>query len=293
MRVLPAAAILTLFAVPVAEQAPAGAAEFASPPARGTVSAARLLSAGPMQKGVYRAGVEVDLAPKTITYWRQPGEAGSPPVFDFSKSRNVAKVEPSFPAPKRIDEAGTVVAGYDEKVIFPLAVTPKDPSAPVTLALTLDYAACGKICLPAKAELSLALPQAGASPFASAIAAAESRVPRKIDAAEARKRFTKGARRFRGGPRAAFPGEQAGGRRLRPDAVFNGRRPEDGRGDSHHRHRQGGVRGAGAPRMKRHSASTSRGAAVASARSCFGVRLKVDLRPRSVCRILAPLAKAR
>jgi DsbC/DsbD-like thiol-disulfide interchange protein len=190
MRVLPAAAILTLFAVPVAEQAPAGAAEFASPPARGTVSAARLLSAGPMQKGVYRAGVEVDLAPKTITYWRQPGEAGSPPVFDFSKSRNVAKVEPSFPAPKRIDEAGTVVAGYDEKVIFPLAVTPKDPSAPVTLALTLDYAACGKICLPAKAELSLALPQAGASPFASAIAAAESRVPRKIDAAEARKRFT-------------------------------------------------------------------------------------------------------
>ncbi|WP_036283523.1 protein-disulfide reductase DsbD domain-containing protein [Methylocystis sp. ATCC 49242] len=170
---------------------PAGAAEadFASPPSKGAVSAARLLAAGPAQGGVYRAGVEIDLNPATITYWRQPGEAGSPPVFDFSRSVNVARVETSFPAPKHIDEAGTIVAGYDGKVVFPLKVTPQDPKAPVTLNLTLDYAACGKICLPAKAELSLALPRAGASPFAAEIAAAEKRVPQKVGAAEAKKRL--------------------------------------------------------------------------------------------------------
>jgi DsbC/DsbD-like thiol-disulfide interchange protein len=179
------------FLVPVAfGPARAAEAEFSTAPAKGSVSSVRLLSAGPLLGGVYRAGVEIELAPKTITYWRQPGEAGSAPVFDFSKSANVAKVETAFPAPKHIDEAGTVVAGYDEKVIFPLKVTPKDPKAPVTLALDLDYAACGKICLPARAELSLALSQSGASPFAPAIAAAEKRVPVKIDAAEARKRLT-------------------------------------------------------------------------------------------------------
>ncbi|MBL1258590.1 protein-disulfide reductase DsbD domain-containing protein [Methylocystis sp. Sn-Cys] len=172
--------------------APARAAEpaFATAPAKGTVSAIRLLSAGPAEGGAYRAGVEISLAPKTATYWRQPGEAGSPPVFDFSKSVNVAKVETTFPAPKHLDEAGTIVAGYDETVIFPLRVTPKDPKAPVTLALDLDYAACGKICLPAKAELSLALPQSGSSPFASAITAAEKRVPVKISGAEAAKRLS-------------------------------------------------------------------------------------------------------
>ncbi|MDJ0449393.1 protein-disulfide reductase DsbD domain-containing protein [Methylocystis sp. JR02] len=172
--------------------APARAAEpaFATAPAKGTVSAVRLLSAGPLEGGAYRAGVEISLAPKTATYWRQPGEAGSPPVFDFSKSINVAKVETAFPAPKHLDEAGTIVAGYDETVIFPLKVTPKDPKAPVTLALDLDYAACGKICLPAKAELSLVLPQSGASPFASAINAAEKRVPVKISGAEAAKRLS-------------------------------------------------------------------------------------------------------
>ncbi|MEK4033377.1 protein-disulfide reductase DsbD domain-containing protein [Methylocystis sp. IM3] len=167
----------------------AAEADFATAPAKGSVSAVRLLSAGPMQDGAYRAGVEIALDPKTVTYWRQPGEAGSPPVFDFSKSANVASVEPVFPLPKHIDEAGTIVAGYDETVIFPLKVTPKDPKAPATLAMKLDYAACGKICLPAKAELSLALPQTGASPYAGAIAAAEKQAPVKIGAAEARKRL--------------------------------------------------------------------------------------------------------
>ncbi len=164
-------------------------AAFASPAAKSAASSARLLSAGPPQAGVYRAGVEIDLNPKTITYWRQPGEAGSAPFFDFSKSVNVAKVEPSFPAPKHIEEAGTVVAGYDSRVILPLKVTARDPKAPVTLNLALDYAACGKICLPARADLSLALPQTGASPHAAAIVEAERLVPRKLTAAEAKKRF--------------------------------------------------------------------------------------------------------
>jgi hypothetical protein len=165
-------------------------AEFATPPVKGTVSSARLLSAGPAKDGVYRAGVEIDLNPKTITYWRQPGEAGSPPTFDFSKSVNVAKVETFFPAPKHIDDAGTIVAGYDARVIFPLKVTPRDPKAPVTLNLALGYAACGKICLPAKADLSLALPREGASPHAEDISAAEQLVPKKINSADAKRRFS-------------------------------------------------------------------------------------------------------
>lgn len=165
-------------------------AQFASPTVKGAVSSARLLSAGPAEGGVYSAGVEIDLNPKTITYWRQPGEAGSPPVFDFSKSVNVATVETSYPAPKHIDDAGTIVAGYDSRVIFPLKVTPRDPKAPVTLNLALDYAACGKICLPAKADLSLALPREGVSPHAEEIAASEKHVPKKISAAEAKRRFS-------------------------------------------------------------------------------------------------------
>lgn len=190
-RAAAAVAVTALLSCPFARTSAWASGEiFATAPAKGSVSAVRILSAGPAQGGAYRAGVEISLDPQTVTYWRQPGEAGSPPVFDFSKSANVAKIEVDYPVPKHIDEAGTVVAGYDQTVVFPLKIVPKDPASPVTLDMKLDYAACGKICLPAKAELSLPLPQTGASPFADAIAAAEKRVPAKLAAADVKKRLS-------------------------------------------------------------------------------------------------------
>jgi DsbC/DsbD-like thiol-disulfide interchange protein len=186
--------VVATLAVALAQGSPTKAAAesavFASAIVKGSASRARLLSAGPPQAGAYHAAVEITLDPETITYWRQPGEAGSAPAFDFSKSVNVAAVEPSFPAPKHIDEAGTVVAGYDSRVLLPLRVTPRDPNAPVTLNLVLDYASCGKICLPARADLSLELPRVGASPHAAAIAEAERLVPKKLTADEAKRRFS-------------------------------------------------------------------------------------------------------
>lgn len=182
--------LLACAALAVCAAGPAPAQQqFASPPSRAAASSMRLLSAGPAQNGFYRAGVEIALDPHTVTYWRQPGEAGSPPVFDFAKSTNVANVEIGFPVPKHIDEAGTIVAGYDKTIVFPLKVTPADATAPVALHLDLDYAACGRICLPARGNATLPLPQSGASPFEQAIADAEAATPVRISAAEAKKRL--------------------------------------------------------------------------------------------------------
>ncbi len=177
---------LALAACLVGAQAAAGEPLFASAPARAQTSSARLLAGGRDGDGVYAAGLEIDLDPATVTYWRQPGDAGAPPVFNFSGSENVASVEPLYPVPKHIEEAGSLVAGYDAKVIFPLRVTPRDPKAKVTLDLALDYAACGKICLPARARLSLALPLSGVSPYAEEIARARALVPKKLAPGEAK-----------------------------------------------------------------------------------------------------------
>ena len=116
------AAACALLAIPLS----AAAEPFASEAARASHSSARLLAEAGPSGGVYRAGVEIALAPRTITYWRQPGDSGAPPVFDFAGSENLAAAEVSYPVPKHIDEAGLIVAGYDESVVFPLRVTPKD-----------------------------------------------------------------------------------------------------------------------------------------------------------------------
>lgn len=179
------ARISLLVAICLAGPAAAEESAFVSASVRAARSSARLLSAGAAEGGVYHAGVEIALDPETITYWRQPGDAGSPPVFDFSASENVADAQVLYPVPKRLIEAGIEVAGYDESVVFPVRVTPKDIQKPVLLRLSLDYAACGAICLPAKARLSLALPTAGESPFLARLRAAEAQTPRALASSEA------------------------------------------------------------------------------------------------------------
>jgi DsbC/DsbD-like thiol-disulfide interchange protein len=156
---------------------PAQAADaFATDWATGAKSEARLVAA----RGNL-AGFEIRLAPGAITYWRDPGDAGVPPVFDFSGSDNVAKVEPLFPAPKRITESdGSVAFGYDGSVVFPLLVERQDAAKPVTLALNANFAVCEKICLPAEARLTLTLPGAG-SPYASVVEAAVAAAPRVVE----------------------------------------------------------------------------------------------------------------
>ena len=162
--------------------APVRAQDSASAWANAPKSAARLIAA-PAGEGAYRVGIEIKLAPATITYWRSPGESGVPPVFDFSHSSNLRSAEVSFPAPKRIDEEGSDVFGYDGGVVLPVRVTPQDPGKPVDLLLELDYAACEKICLPVHASLQLSVPAKDASET-SALAAAEAAVPRRLSAEE-------------------------------------------------------------------------------------------------------------
>jgi len=161
----------------VLASAPAFAADsFSTDWALAAKSQARLIAGGGDL-----AGFEIALAPGTITYWRDPGDAGLPPTLDFSASDNVASAEPEFPAPKRIKEAdGGEAFGYDGGVVFPLRIKPRDPMKPMTLKLNADFAVCEKVCLPAKAHLELKLPSPPGSPHAGAIDSALAAVPRAV-----------------------------------------------------------------------------------------------------------------
>jgi DsbC/DsbD-like thiol-disulfide interchange protein len=153
--------------------------DYASDWARSSKAEARLVAGAQGE-----AGVEVRLAPGAITYWRDPGDSGVPPRFDFAGSRNLARAEPGYPAPTRIAESdGSEAFGYQGDVVFPISVSAADPSQPVELALQFDYAVCEKLCLPAKATLKLTLPAAGASPYAASLAAARAQAPRASELA--------------------------------------------------------------------------------------------------------------
>lgn len=125
------------------------------------------------------AFVEIAMDKGWKTYWRNPGTAGGiPPVFDWSKSKNVAALDVLYPVPQVMsDKAGDVI-GYKEHVIFPLRITAKDASQPIGLDVLASYGICETLCVPAEAPLTLDIPS-GALPEASADAAAAfQRVPR-------------------------------------------------------------------------------------------------------------------
>jgi DsbC/DsbD-like thiol-disulfide interchange protein len=139
----------------------------------------RIVSGGTKVEGaqpVLRAGVEIRLAPGWKTYWRYPGDSGVPPHFDFEKSENVTSVQVSWPAPERITDPDGTIIGYRNNVLFPLRIEPKDVGKPVVLRLTLDYAICEKVCIPAQAKAELTIKGGGTAE--PAIAAAEKTVPR-------------------------------------------------------------------------------------------------------------------
>lgn len=131
---------------------------------------------------IYIGGLEIELDHGWKTYWRLPGDAGIPPQFDWSRSKNLKSVELRWPAPHRFVDAGGEAIGYKDRVIFPLRIVPDNPDRPVTLNLSLFLGVCQDICIPGSGELSAMTGRA--DPAAAAlIAAFAARVPRKVDAA--------------------------------------------------------------------------------------------------------------
>ncbi|HUD88882.1 MAG TPA: protein-disulfide reductase DsbD domain-containing protein [Xanthobacteraceae bacterium] len=145
-------------------------------------AAARLLAGSVIKTAdatFVRAGIEIRLDPGWKTYWREPGDSGLPPSFDFSGSDNVKAVAVEWPAPERFpDGAGGNSIGYMGRIVLPLRVIPKDAAKPSSLDVKLAYAICGNLCVPAEAKLGLALSGNGAEE--ATIEREQERVPRRV-----------------------------------------------------------------------------------------------------------------
>jgi DsbC/DsbD-like thiol-disulfide interchange protein len=118
---------------------------------------------------------ELEMAAGWKTYWRNPGEAGVPPSFDWAASRNLAKTLLHFPAPHRLPDQGGESIGYKTHVVLPVAITRTDPKQPVALTAAASFGVCKNICVPIDVTLAATCP--AGSPDSAQAAAVEA-VPR-------------------------------------------------------------------------------------------------------------------
>ncbi|MBR9763443.1 MAG: hypothetical protein GYB53_07950 [Rhodobacteraceae bacterium] len=135
------------------------------------VVSARVLPGWREADGRQVAGLELVLEEGWKTYWRLPGSAGIPPVFDWSASDNLAGVEIVWPSPAVFDQGGLRSYGYHDRVILPLRIAAERPGAPVHLAGRVFLGVCKNVCVPLELEISAELP-AGAGQRDARVAAA-------------------------------------------------------------------------------------------------------------------------
>ncbi len=105
-----------------------------------------------------QVGIQILLEDGWKTYWRNPGDGGIPPVFDWAGSQNLASADVQFPTPQRYQDSYGTSMGYKRNVVFPISLQIIDPARPVVVSVRMDYAVCEKLCVPAQANLLLEIP---------------------------------------------------------------------------------------------------------------------------------------
>ncbi len=103
------------------------------------------------------AGIQLRMDDGWKTYWRNPGDSGVPPQFDWSGSTNLKEAKLLYPAPHRFADANSTAVGYSGEVVFPVKLTPERPGEPIELKLAFDFGLCKSLCIPNQAKLSLKL----------------------------------------------------------------------------------------------------------------------------------------
>ena len=173
IKILPVSSRIALLAVAAALlplSAALAAPEGASPWAEGFHTKARLLIGEVRSKGGERtlvAGIHLKMDKGWKTYWRNPGDSGIPPSFDWSASMNLKKFNTLWPAPRRFTDPYGTSIGYEDEVVFPVELTPARADQPLDLNLKVAYAVCKDVCIPAEAKLALTVAAGGApkAPF--------------------------------------------------------------------------------------------------------------------------------
>ena len=140
-----------------------------------------VLDGGLTKRGTYQAALRLTLADGWKTYWRAPGDAGIPPQFFWSGSKNVGKTSISWPTPYVFEQNGLRSVGYKDQLVLPVEITRENSNRPVQLRGAVQLGVCREVCVPAELVFDRRL--AGAGTDRGTIAAAMADRPYSRDEA--------------------------------------------------------------------------------------------------------------
>lgn len=115
---------------------------------------ARLTVTGEDKSGLH-ALLEMHMDPGAHIHWKNPGDSGLAPDFDWTTSQNIKNIDLSWPIPKRFEYFGMYTFGYDGYVAFPITFKREEEEKDSNLSLDAEIMVCNVICMPNKVVLEL------------------------------------------------------------------------------------------------------------------------------------------
>ena len=103
-------------------------------------------------------GVEFKPAPGWIVYWKNAGDAGFAPKFDFKGSTGFTSPVVLWPRPKFFLLTGDIKEyGYDQDVVYPVQAQ-RTRARGVHISTEVSYLTCRETCVPHRYTMTLDLP---------------------------------------------------------------------------------------------------------------------------------------
>ena len=116
----------------------------------------------------FKAGLYFKLAPGWHVYWLNPGDSGLPPSIVWQLPAGISAGGLQFPAPRRLPLGPLMDYGYENEVLFPVAVQVatgfRRTRLSVTLGAAVKWLVCREVCVAGSAELSVERTALGAAP---------------------------------------------------------------------------------------------------------------------------------
>jgi thiol:disulfide interchange protein DsbD len=107
----------------------------------------------------FTAGLYFKLEPGWHVYWVNAGDSGEPPRIKWTLPEGITADAMQYPAPKRLPLGPLMDFGYENEVLFPIAMHVSSafkPSAGSTnLSAKVDWLVCREVCIPGKATLDI------------------------------------------------------------------------------------------------------------------------------------------
>ncbi|GAA5099955.1 protein-disulfide reductase DsbD domain-containing protein [Bartonella acomydis] len=133
--------ILELLNIPVSAQIKQEVHLFATSWYESEGGRVRLAITTPSPSGIREGIIEIVLKSGWKTYWRNPGNSGIVPFFNFNQK---VAYEIFYPTPQLYETENDWSFGYKDKVVLPFTLSGLNKNLSGTLTLGL----CHKICLP-------------------------------------------------------------------------------------------------------------------------------------------------